>query len=103
MKLLRVMEELQDASGLERWELCGPDIARLLSEFEEEINVDKTNINHHEDTPTFQRRFGSDVEKVYDGMVANPFEVDKLTKVSNTNIVYSEAVVKDLTLLLKKG
>ena len=94
----------QDTSGLERWELCGPDIARLLSEVEEEIYVDKTtHIKHHEDTPAFQKRFASDVKKVYDGMVTNPFEVDKLTKVSNTNIVYSETVFKDLTLLLKKG
>ena len=74
-----------------------------MSEFEEEINVDKTtHINHHEDTPAFQSHFGSDVKKVYDGMVANHFELDKLTKVSNTNIVYSEAGFKDLTLLLKK-
>ena len=36
-------------------------------------------------------------------MMANPFELDKLTKVSNTNIVYSEVVFKDLALLPKKG
>ena len=35
--------------------------------------------------------------------MANPFELDKLTKVSNTNIVYSEVVFKDLALLPKKG
>ena len=67
----------QDTSGLERWETCGPEVTRLLSEFEETINLVRTlNTKHHEDAPGFQTRFASDVNKVFEGMIRNPFELD---------------------------
>ena len=56
-------------SALIRCETCGPDIARILSEFEDSIGDNgtesgdntKTAIKHHEDNPTFRSNFMRDV------------------------------------------
>ena len=46
-------------SALVRWELCGAELSRILSEFEEGINISKGHKiqRHHEDNVTFQNVF----------------------------------------------
>ena len=36
-------------------------------------------------------------------MIYNPFELDRLTKINNTNVVFSDTVFKDLSNLLDAG
>ena len=79
----------EDESALIRWETCGPDIARIVSEFEDLIQEDdevqlsncerKKPRKHHEDTPTFQLNFIQDVRNLYDTIICNPFEMQNLT------------------------
>ena len=93
-----------DPSGLVRWETCGMEVIRLVGEFENTMKKTTDAAGkHHEDSPSFQKQFSSDVKKVFDGMTINPFEQDKLTKLSNTNVVFPDQVHHDLKSLLFKG
>ena len=76
-----------DESALIRWETCGPDVARIVSEFEDLIadySYSNTNSKHHEDTPTFREHFINDVKILYKSSVENPFEFKDLTMLNNT-------------------
>ena len=94
-----------DESGLIRWETIGTDIARILSEFEDTINQ-PTHVrvkNHHEDNNTFQTTFSGDVQKVYDGIVTNPFLLDTLTSLSNTSLAFPDNVFHNISILKSTG
>ncbi len=47
----------QDDSALIRWELCGPELSRLLDEFEAAHKVDDELDTHHKCNITFQVDF----------------------------------------------
>ena len=55
-------------SALRRWEVAGPDVSRLLNEFEEVYyskgNTDESKVKHHEDYPGFQESFFRDFSNV---------------------------------------
>ena len=94
-----------DESGLIRWKTVGTDITRIISEFEDTIN-EPTNVllrKHHEDNESFQESFCADVQKVYDGIVTNPFLLDKLTSISNTALVFRENVFHNIFVLKSTG
>ena len=95
-----------DKSGLERWELCTHEISRILTEIETSLDThcsETSKVKHHKDTPSFQNRFSSDVKKVIDGIIYNPFELGDLTKINNTNVIFPGNVFKDLSNLLDVG
>ena len=95
-----------DKSGLERWELCAHEISRILTEIETSLDThcsETSKVKHHKDTPSFQNRFSSDVKKVIDGIIYNPFELGDLTKINNTNVIFPGNVFKDLSNLLDVG
>ena len=57
-----------DSTGLEEWGTSAPELVHLLSEFEEVITRSfkpQTLLPNHEDTPTFQQQFRSDVRSVF--------------------------------------
>ena len=67
-------------------ELCGPDLARMVNEFEISVKTDDTNQTqrpHHEENQVFQERFHDDVQKAISAMECNPFEMNKLTAINN--------------------
>ena len=95
-----------DVSGLERWETCTPEIARIIESLEENIEVKTTedlDKPHHEDRSSFQRNFAGDGKKFYDGFDVNPFEEINLMNISNTSISYDKETRKSLKLLLTNG
>ena len=54
----------QDESALIRWETCGPEVARIVSEFEDSLyNQDASSsaAKHHEDNEKFRQKFSRDV------------------------------------------
>ena len=83
-----------DDSALVRWELCGPELSRILCEFEEDIDVPKGQKihRHHRDNVTFQNNFNSDSSKVYKGFSCNPFEMKTLTSISNTGVSFYDNI-----------
>ena len=95
-----------DMSGLERWETCSPEIARVIEIIEQSIDLNMTHDNempHHEDRISFQYNFASDVKKILNGFDLNPFEENRLANISNTSISYGEDIKTSLHSLLRNG
>ena len=49
----------QDESALIRWETCGPDVARIASEFEDSLydqDASSSAAKHHEDNEKFRQK-----------------------------------------------
>ena len=95
-----------DTSGLERWELCGHELSRIITEFESDMTYNIANVGqvkHHEDNPAFQNRFTSDVKILQQAIFHNPFELDKLTKINNIDVTFDDKVFQDLTKLTDEG
>ena len=76
-----------------RWETCGPDVARIVGEFEESMVPEASAENefvlhlHHEDTLSFRKKFSSDVITLCNGMPINPFQQPKLMSINNSHII----------------
>ena len=86
----------EDDSALLRWEVCSPELARVILEFED--SLDKNEIpaessrKHHEDNETFNQRFSSDVSRLVKSIAVNPFTKVDLTKLNNPKVVIPDAV-----------
>ena len=103
----------EDESALIRWETCRPDIARIVSEFEDLIyedddvqmfNSDKRKPRkHHEGTSTFRGNFIKDVQNLYDKIICNPFEISKLTMINNTSITFCKELIEKVEKLEEVG
>ena len=94
----------ENDAGLERWELNGTEVARLINEFEVITKESQTPLEkHHENTPAFQKRFVSDVKKLESCFPCNPFEMNDLVKISNTEVRYHIDVYDVLYSLVSTG
>ena len=91
----------QDETALIRWELCGPELSRLLPKFEEsnEIDREEKTQKHHEDNLGFQNDFFDDVDKVIKNFVCNPFESQSLTVVNKTGVVFDDNIFLNISKL----
>ena len=90
-----------DNSELSRWELCGPDLVRLVTEFEN--NWDKNGIEemppHHEEKPQFQKTIFDDVQKNY---IRNAVQ-SIWTAVNNTNVHFDDHVYQSISKIELTG
>jgi len=94
----------QDDSSLVRWELCGPELSRILQEFETiDTPVSQTFKKHHEDNETFNKDFLNDTATLYNNFLVNPFMLKRLTVVNNPEIIFEENVYFNLTQLETTG
>ena len=76
----------QDESALIRWESCGPEVARIVSEFEDFLYNQDTFSNvakHHEYNEKFRQKFNTDAESLYQAIPCNPFEMASLNTINN--------------------
>ena len=68
---------MEKPESLKRWMLAGPEIARLIKEFEQEVDVhrDTSKSYHHEQTPSKQMKFGQEVISLKNTIddLGNPF------------------------------
>ena len=98
---------LEDESALIRWETCGPEIARITSEFEDEMKDDSesqaSQLKHHEDNKHFQEQFSKDVNTVFHAIVCNPFEIDSLCALNDTSRVFPDSIGEKLREMLPTG
>ena len=98
-----------DDSALIRWETCGPDIARLITEFEDSMqnevipNCTSTFEKHHEDNASFQETFARDVKTLCNGMPVNPFQLNKLTKINNSTVSVPDIAFMTVKEMEDKG
>ena len=79
-------------------------MCRLLHEFEKEYNSNEGKLaKHNEDNKTFQNDFYNDVLKVFKGFPNNPFQLQDLTVVNNTDIIFDENIYYNLSKLESTG
>ena len=80
-----------DDSLLIRWETYGPDIARIITEFEESegkpLTKSALSARHHEDNDIFCKNFEFDIKTLSRGLLIDPFMSTKLHKINNDSIV----------------
>ena len=69
---------MENQVALQRWMICGPEIAKCLSEFESEVIADESlqNCTHHEEGLATQKRFQEQVNSLVCAIenFGNPFE-----------------------------
>ena len=74
-------------SAILRWEVCSPELARVILEFEDSLdknaNFAESYQSHHKDNSSFNPRFSSYVNRLVKSIVVNPFKKDCLTKLNN--------------------
>ena len=95
-----------DESALLRWEVCNPEVARLILEFEDAMDDTpqvEVEAKHHEDNLNFRKNFVADVKVLCKGFAMNPFQQDKLKKMNNSNISFAEKTVHVLKCMEAKG
>ena len=96
----------EDDSALIRWELCGPEICRMLQSFETDGSISsETNDpkKHHENNPTFQKDFCNDTSILFSSFPENPFLMNKLTVINNIDTIFEENIYHNLTQLEPVG
>ena len=100
---------LQDESALIRWETCGPEVGRIVSEFEDlmEENTDAKSTNsvlkHHEDNENYRLSFLKDVSTLHERIPCNPFEKDQLIPLNNSDDPYEIYIIENLKNMLSTG
>ena len=81
-------------SALRRWEVAGPEVCRLLEEYERLYNVtsNENKGKHHEDYTEFQKTFWNNTQKsfFYFNEIHNPFEDDRLVVLDTENVMNSD-------------
>ena len=89
----------ENLSALRRWMVSGPEIARIVNEFEDEIkraSKNDINTNHHEEHRSFQEKSFKDVKALVASMedLGNPFmeESKELSVLDTKEIASSEAL-----------
>ena len=88
----------ENPQALRRWMTGGPQIARLVHEFEETINTATAEQSkHHEQVPIFQAKFITHVQSMVDTIIelGNPFsdESNELVSLSSKDVA-DKSVVK---------
>ena len=98
----------ENPQALERWMISGPEISRLIPEFENSFQTLKssTSKRHHEQNPSTQNKFSIDVKALVATFeeMGNPFlenNGDLLTL--DTKIIMSKEVIETIKTIEKNG
>ena len=98
----------EDPQALERWMVAGPEISRLILEFENSYQNLKSHSSrkHHEQNPTTQKKFAKDVKALVDTFeeMGNPFLEDNGDLLTlDTKIIMSKEVIQTINTIEKNG
>ena len=89
----------ENQQALERWMVAGPEIARLVMEFEESFPIpnEKKSTKHHEQYPAIQKSFAKDVSSLVSTLevMGSPFLEDSGDMLTlNTKMIMNKDVVE---------
>ena len=76
-----------------QWEISGPDVVRLLNEYEKcHISPEVDTGKHHKDYPAFQKMFFGDVNNLLNCFkdLCNPFQEDELIVLHTNEVMTPE-------------
>ena len=98
---------------LTKWLLVTPELSRILLEFEQQLpnwgaddDDDELQLQHHENTHSFQKRFHEKARSFYLKIVqyGNPFELENINLLKlTTQDVYDSSVTESLRKLETEG
>ena len=77
----------QDGSALIMWETCGPEVARIVSEFEDFLydqDASSSVAKHHEGSKKFRQISNRDFGSAYQAVPCNPFEMASFSILNNS-------------------
>src|SRR6218665_1676936 len=85
-------------SALIKWMVAGPDIARIITEFEDVASIGSQSTlqeSHHEDTRAFEKRFRTHARQMISGISeeGNPFESNQLVSIGSRKLIATEESV----------
>lgn len=89
----------ENEAALTRWMVAGPETARLLMEYDEKHSMKKDTDRHHEQIPSVQKAFISQVKNVTDVMeeLGNPFaDIGTDLYTLDTNQIMHDSVVNTI-------
>ena len=88
---------------LVRWDLCGPELCWVIVEFEEveSWTTHQKKQKHHEESPTFMKDFIKGTTTLL--FPNNPFLLNDLTVINNTDMVFEGNIYCNLAQLLETG
>ena len=99
--------QTENPGALKRWMISGPEIARIVSEFEKTTSSRSADsLKHHEQSYSHQAAFCKDVQSVIDSFeeLGNPFEEEgKDLLAVDTRDIMSDGVVEAVKNVLKIG
>lgn len=97
----------EDPGALRRWMVAGPEIARMIQEFEHsDTPRDGKNLRHHEEIPGVQKAFVKEVRSLVSTFeeMGNPFEEDSEDLLAlDTKDIMDTAVVETVKNVVKIG
>jgi len=88
----------QNPDAFRRWSVAGPEMARLIAEFEssmeERHNKQSKEIRHHEQTVSIQKTFARQVSSLVEVItdMGNPFIEKELMRLDTRDVMDEEAV-----------
>ena len=81
-------------SALRRWKVAGPELCRLLEEYERLCNItsNENKGKHHEDYIEFQKTFFNDTQKLFFcfNEIRDPFEENRLVVLDTGDVMNSD-------------
>ena len=97
----------KDESALNRWALSGPELAEIISQFENEYEQNDQSLtstkDHHECSKTFQTNFYNDVQRLRRNFVNNPFQPENLTVINDTSQFFDDNIFHNIAMLESIG
>ena len=95
----------ENPAALRRWMVAGPELARMVEEFEEVISASESQ-NHHENKPVIQSAFAKDVVNLVSSFeeLGSPFkEVGEDLIALDTKDIMNEEVVRTVRTVRQLG
>ena len=97
----------ENPSALKRWMVAGPEMARIIGEFESEMETEHSNQEprHHEQTPATQKTFLKEVRSLSEKLeeMGSPFLGDKDLYNIDTKDIANQSVVDTVKCVEKLG
>ncbi|XP_063958716.1 uncharacterized protein LOC135154779 [Lytechinus pictus] len=97
----------ENEAALCRWMVAGPEIARIMSEYEDQFQSEKEpDVRHHEQLPSMQKSFATDLNNTISSFekLGNPFDEDtKDLYVLDTKVVMPHEAVATLRSIEETG
>ncbi|KAJ8030343.1 hypothetical protein HOLleu_26730 [Holothuria leucospilota] len=103
----RVIGITENEAALRRWMVAGSEIARIVSEFEDQFQRQKqTDVRHHKQLPSVQKSFASDLNNAISSFekLGNPFAEDSNDLyVLDTKVIMPDEVIATMESMEETG